>query len=78
MEAWLETEKAQVAGAKGDISAAEAKAKGLGAQRMDPSRAEQDKLGSFAGPIVEGWKKEAGPDANAVMKVVNGVMGTNF
>ena len=78
MEAWLETEKAQVAGAKGDISAAEAKAKGLGAQRMDPSRAEQDKLGSFAGPIVEDWKKTAGPDADAVMKVVNEVMGTNY
>jgi C4-dicarboxylate-binding protein DctP len=78
MEAWYETEKAQVAGAKNDVGAAEAKAKSLGAQRMDPSKAEQDKLGSFAGPIVESWKQKAGPDAAAVMKVVNEVMGTNF
>jgi TRAP-type C4-dicarboxylate transport system substrate-binding protein len=78
MEAWLETEKAQVAGAKSDGGGAEAKAKSLGAQRMDPSKAEQDKLGSFAGPIVEDWKKKAGPEGVAVMKVVNEVMGSKF
>ncbi len=77
-EAWLETEKAQVEGAKRDVNVAEAKARSLGAQRMDPTKAEQDKLGAFAGPIVEDWKKKAGPDAAAVMKVVNEVMGTKF
>ena len=77
-EAWLETEKAQVAGAKNDITVAEAKAKTLGAQRMDPTKAEQDKLGSFARESVETWKQKAGPDAAAVMKVVNEVMGTKF
>jgi TRAP-type C4-dicarboxylate transport system substrate-binding protein len=76
--AWLETEKAQLAGAKNDVGIAEAKAKSLGAIRQDPSKAEQDKLGSFAGPVVEDWKKKAGPDGAAVMKVVNEVMGTNF
>ena len=76
--AWLETEKAQFAGAKGDAGGAEAKAKSLGAQRMDPTKAEQDKLGAFAGPIVEDWKKKAGADSVAVMKVVNEVMGTKF
>jgi TRAP-type transport system periplasmic protein len=78
MDAWLETEKAQLAGAKGDVGIAEAKAKSLGAIRQDPSKAEQDKLGSFAGAIVEDWKKKAGADGAAVMKVVNEVMGTNF
>ena len=78
MDAWLETEKAQFAGAKGDIGIAEAKAKSLGAISQDPTKAEQDKLGSFAGPIVEDWKKKAGADSVAVMKVVNEVMGTKF
>jgi len=78
MAAWLETEKAQVTGAKNDMGAAEAKAKTLGAIRQDPSKAEQDKLGSFAGPVVEDWKKKAGPDGATVMKVVNEAMGTKF
>jgi len=78
MAAWLETEKAQLAGAKNDVGIAEAKAKGLGAIRQDPSKAEQDKLGSFAGPVVEDWKKKAGPDGATVMKVVNEAMGTKF
>jgi TRAP-type C4-dicarboxylate transport system substrate-binding protein len=78
MDAWLETEKAQLAGAKGDVGIAEAKAKSLGAIRQDPTKAEQDKLGSFAGPIVEDWKKKAGAESAAVMNVVNEVMGTKF
>ncbi len=78
MAAWLETEKAQLTGAKSDVGIAETKAKSLGAIRQDPSKAEQDKLGSFAGPVVEDWKKKAGPDGAAVMKVVNEVMGTRF
>ncbi len=78
MAAWLETEKAQLAGAKNDVGIAEAKARGLGAIRQDPSKAEQDKLGSFAGPVVEDWKKKAGPDGATVMKVVNEAMGTKF
>ena len=78
MAAWLETEKAQLAGAKNDVGIAEAKAKTLGAIRQDPSKAEQDKLGSFAGPVVEDWKKKAGAESAAVMKVVNEAMGTNF
>jgi len=78
MDAWLETEKAQLAGAKNDVGIAEAKAKSLGAIRQDPSKAEQDKLGSFAGPIVEDWKKKAGDESAAVMKVVNEAMGTNY
>jgi len=77
-EAWLETEQAQLQGARNDIAGAEAKAKSLGAIRMDPPQADQDKLGSFAGPLVEDWKKKAGADAAAVMKVVNEVMGSNF
>lgn len=77
-EAWLETEKAQFQGAKNDVNVAEAKARSLGAQRQDPTRAEQDKLGAFAGPIVENWKKQAGEESAAVMKVVNEVMGTKF
>jgi TRAP-type C4-dicarboxylate transport system substrate-binding protein len=78
LAAWAETEKGQFEGAKKDVSEAEAKAKSLGAQRMDPSKAEADKLGSFAGPIVEGWKKQAGADADPIMKVVNETLGTKF
>jgi TRAP-type transport system periplasmic protein len=78
MAAWIETEKAQLAGAKNDVGIAEAKAKSLGAIRQDPSKAEQDKLGSFAGPVVEDWKKKAGPDGATAMKVVNEAMGTKF
>jgi TRAP-type C4-dicarboxylate transport system substrate-binding protein len=78
MAAWNETEKAQFIGAQKDVSEAEAKAKSLGAQRMDPSKAEQDKFASFAGPVVADWKTKAGAESAAVMKVVNEVMGTNF
>jgi TRAP-type C4-dicarboxylate transport system substrate-binding protein len=76
MAAWLETEKAQIAGAKADIGSAETKAKGLGAQRVDPTKAEQDKLTAFVGPIVADWKAKTGADGAIVMNAVNEVMGT--
>jgi TRAP-type C4-dicarboxylate transport system substrate-binding protein len=78
MAAWYETEKAQFAAAKADMDAMEAKAKSLGAKRMDPTKAEWDKLIAFAAPGIENWKKLAGPDSVAVMKVVNETLGTKY
>ena len=77
-EAWLETEKAQFEGAKSDTSKAEAKVISLGSQRMDAPKADQDKLASFSGSIIEDWKKRAGANADAVFKVINEVQGSNF
>ena len=78
MAAWMETEKAQIAGAKSDMGTAEDKAKSLGARRMDPSKAEQDKLTAFAGPIIKDWQAKTGADGAVVMKAINEVMGTKY
>ena len=78
MTAWNETEKAQFEGVLKDISVIEKQLVEKGAIRQDPSKAEKDKLVSFAGPILKDWKAKVGPDGEVVMKVVNDELGTKY
>lgn len=78
MSAWHETEKAQFAGIQQDLGKLEKVAFSKGAQYANPSKAEADKLLSFIGPVVEDWKKKAGPDSETVLKAINAVQGTNY
>jgi TRAP-type C4-dicarboxylate transport system substrate-binding protein len=78
MSAWSETEKAQIAGVYKDLAGIEQQVASKGAIRMNPSQAEKDKLGSFAGQVVQDWKTKVGPESGAVLKVVNETMGTKY
>ena len=78
MSAWMETEKAQFSGALKDLADIEKQCIAKGSIRMDPSAAEKAKFASFAGGAVKVWKTKVGPDGDAVIKVVNEVMGTKF
>lgn len=78
ISAWHETEKAQWEGIHKDIVRLEEVAFSKGSQYANPSKAEQDKLLSFVGPVVEDWKKTTGQESEAVLKAINEVQGTDY
>lgn len=49
-----------------------------GAQVVNPSQAEVDKLLAQVGPVLAEWQQQAGPDAALVLAAINQVLGTNY
>jgi TRAP-type C4-dicarboxylate transport system substrate-binding protein len=78
MSAWMETEKAQVAGIYRDLDDIEKQCIAKGSIRMNPSQAEKDKFAAFAGVAVKDWRSKVGPDGDPVIKAVNETLGTKF
>ena len=49
-----------------------------GAEVMNPSQAEVDKLLANAGPVLEDWKARIGPDSAMIFEAINQVSGTHY
>jgi len=78
MSAVQKMEKNQFEGVYKDVANVQASMKAKGAVFKNPPQSEKDKLLAYVGPVLEDWKKKAGPTADAVLKAVNEVLGTNY
>ena len=78
MSAAAKLEKAQFAGVWKDVAGIEEKIKELGGIRRDPPEVEKEKLLAYVEPVLESWKKNAGPTSAPVLKAINEVLGTNY